>query len=101
MDKQHPLTNTTTATMEESELKSLTINQLRRLSTQLGVSGAGKKVDLIERIIFFHSQQQQPNQASEEDENHVEPSKATITENRIDDDVNVICFAVINEQTRP
>ena len=87
--------------MEESELKSLTINQLRRLSTQLGVSGAGKKVELIDRIISHSSSlRQESQQPSPEVEDHVEQAAvvtvtATEHENRIDDDVNVI--AIVND----
>ena len=85
--------------MEESELKSLTINQLRRLSTQLGVSGAGKKVDLIDRILLHSTSQQQQSQDQDQDpsyevEDHgVEPATGTITtvhENRISEEVNVV-----------
>ena len=86
----------------EEELKSLTINQLRRLSTQLGVSGAGKKVELIDRILLHSTSQQQQSQDQDQDqdpsyevEDHgVEPATGTITtneqENRISEEVNVV-----------
>jgi hypothetical protein len=39
--------------MDLEALQQLTINQLRRLSTQSGLSGAGKKVDIIQRLLLL------------------------------------------------
>jgi hypothetical protein len=70
--------------LDHDSLKSMNINQLRRMSVQLGVSGGGKKVEIIERIINVSRSSLLINGMSPMKASPVRPVETSISDNRSD-----------------